>query len=48
MKRTNFESNGAEDLAVGLADLLPVVDVDDVDACSHDVLQSSSRALERR
>ena len=38
----------AEDLLVGPADLLPVVDVDDVDSRSHDVLQSGSRALESR
>ena len=38
----------AEDLAVGPADLLPVVDIDDVDSRSHDVLQSGSRALEGR
>ena len=40
-------TDGAEELAVGAADRLPLGDVGDVDACADDVMKGSARLLER-
>jgi len=39
--------DGSEELAVRAADFLPSTDVGDVDACPHDIVESSTSLLQR-